>query len=82
MHSDLSADTWCKSPLRVDDDKEKFTLEVESETCSDSLGWVGGKIHGHLCSSAGRDDEMEEEEARTYVAYLPLVRKKKTELHP
>ena len=64
MHND----TCCKSPLRADDDKEHLTLELESETCSDSLGWVGGKIHSHLCSSAGRADEMEEEEARTSVA--------------
>ena len=68
MHSDLSADTCCKSPLRVDDDKENFTLELESETCSDSLGWVGGKIHGHLCSSASNADETEEEAGRTSAA--------------
>ena len=43
-------------------------MELEAETCSDSLGWVGGMIHGHLCSSAGRDDETEEEEVRTSVA--------------
>ena len=42
---------------------------LDSETCSDSQGWVGGKIHGHLCSSAGKADETEEEEAtRTSVA--------------
>ena len=31
---DLSADTCCKSPLRVDGDKEHWTLELDSETCS------------------------------------------------
>ena len=65
----------------MDDDKEHSTLELDSETCSDSQGWVSGKIHGHLCSSAGKADETEEEEAtRTSVALQRLVRKKKTEL--
>ena len=69
MHSDLSVNTCCKSLLREDDDKEHLTLELESKTCSDSMGLVGGKIHGHLCSSAGRAGETEEEEeARTSVA--------------
>ena len=52
----------------MDDDKEHLTSELETETCSNSLGWVGGKIHCHLCSSAGRADETEEEEANTSVA--------------
>ena len=54
--------------MRVDDDKEHLTLELESETCSDSLGWVGGKIHCHLCSSADKADGTEEEEANTSAA--------------
>ena len=53
----------------MDDDKEHWTLELDSETCSDSQSWKSGKIHGHLCSSAGKADETEEEEAtRTSVA--------------
>ena len=55
----------------MDDDKEHSTLELDSETCSNSQGWVGGKIHGHLCSFAGKADETEEEEeeaTRTSVA--------------
>ena len=32
----VTADTCCKSPLRVDGDKEHWTLELDSETCSDS----------------------------------------------
>ena len=53
----------------MDDDKEHSTLELDSETCSDSQGWMSGKIHGHLCSSAGKANETEEEEAtRTSVA--------------
>ena len=48
--------------------EEHLSLELEYETCYVSLGLVGGKIHGHLCSSAGRADETEEEEARTSVA--------------
>ena len=66
--SDLSAGTCCKSLLRADDDKEHLTLEHETAVCSDSLGWVGGKIHDHLSSSAGKADEMEEEEGRTSAA--------------
>ena len=68
MHSDLSAGTCCKSLLRVDDDKEHLTLELEAETCSESLGWVGWKIHDHLSSSADKADETEEEEGRTSTA--------------
>ena len=66
--SDLSAGTCCKSLLRADDDKEHSTLKLETETCSDSLGWVGWKIHEHLSSSAGKADEKEEEEGRTSAA--------------
>ena len=47
--------------MRADGDKEHSTLKLEAETCSDSLGWVGGKIHDHLSSSAGKADETEEE---------------------
>ena len=57
--------------MKADDDKEEEHLssELESETCSGSLGWVGGGIHDHLSSSAGRADETEEvEEPRTSVA--------------
>ena len=43
-------------------------MELESETCSDSLGWVGGKIHDHLSYSVGKGDETEEEEGRTSAA--------------
>ena len=43
------------------DDQEHLTFELESETCFDSLGWVGGKIHDHLSSSIGKDDETKEE---------------------
>ena len=53
----------------MDDDEEHSTLELDSETCSDSQSWKSGKIHGHLCSSTGKADETEEEEAtRTSVA--------------
>ena len=52
----------------MNDDKEHLTLELENETCYDSLGWVGGKIHDHLSSSAGKADETEEEEGRTSAA--------------
>ena len=52
----------------MDDDKEHSTLELDCETCSDSQGWVGGKIHDHLSSSAGKADETEEEEVRTSAA--------------
>ena len=46
-----------------------LALEHETKLCSDSLGWVGGKIHCHLCSFAGKAHEMDEEEAtRTSVA--------------
>ena len=68
LRSGLSAGTCCKSLLRADGDKEHLTLELEAETCSDSLGWVGGKINGHLSSSDGKADETEEEEGRTSVA--------------
>ena len=51
------------------EEEDHLSSEPESETCSDSLGWVGGKIHDHLSSFNGRDDETEEvEEARTSVA--------------
>ena len=63
--SGLSAGTCCKSLLRADDDKEHSTLELEAVTCSDSLGWVGGKIHDHLSSSARKAEETEEGEGRT-----------------
>ena len=53
----------------MDDGKEHSTLELDSETCSDSQSWKSGKIHGHLCSSVGRAGETEEEEeARTSIA--------------
>ena len=53
----------------MDDDKEHWTLELDSETCSDSQSWKSWKNYGHLCSSAGKADETEEEEAtRTSVA--------------
>ena len=65
----------------MDGDKEHWTLELDSETSSDSQSWKSWKNHGHLCSSAGKADETEEEEAtRTYVTQQPQVRKKKTEL--
>ena len=54
----------------MNDDKEHSTLELDSETCFDSQGWVGGKIHGHLCSSAGKADETEEEEEATRTSLL------------
>ena len=47
----------------MDDDKEHWTLELDSKTCSDSQSWKSGKNHGHLCSSAGKADKTEEEEA-------------------
>ena len=52
----------------MDDDKEHSTLELDSETCSDSQGWVGGKIYCRLGSSTGRDGETEDEATRTSVA--------------
>ena len=52
----------------MDDDKEHLTLELENLTCSDSLCWVGGKIHDQLSSSASKADETEEEEGRTSAA--------------
>ena len=66
--SGLSAGTCCKSLLRADGDKEHLTLELEAETCSDSLGWVGGKIHEHLSSSVGKANETEEEKDKTSAA--------------
>ena len=61
----VTADICCKSPLRVDGDKEHWTLELDS----DSQSWKSWKNHDHLCSSAGKADETEEEEAtRTSVA--------------
>ena len=54
--------------MRVDDDKEHLLLELETKSCSESQGWVGGKIHCHLCSSADKANGMEEEEAHTSVA--------------
>ena len=67
----------------MDGDKEHLTLEHETELCSDSLGWVGWKIHCHIYSSADKADGTEEEEAtRTSAALLPLEFKKKMELHP
>ena len=57
------------SPLRVDGDKEHWTFELDSETCSDSQSWKSWKNHGHLCSSASKADETEEVEAtRTSIA--------------
>ena len=53
----------------MDDDKEHSTLELDSETCSDSQSWMSGKIHGHLCSSADTADGTEEEEANTSAAW-------------
>ena len=54
----------------MDGDTELLILELETKSCSDSQGCVGGKIHGHLCSSAGKADETEEvEEAKTSAAW-------------
>ena len=47
----------------MDGDTEHLTLEHETKFCSESLGWVGGKIHCHLCSSADKADGTREEEA-------------------
>ena len=53
----------------MDGDTEHSILELETVLCSDSLGWVGGKIHCHLYSSADKADGTEEEEAtRTFAA--------------
>ena len=52
----------------MNDDKEHSTLKLEAETCSDSLGWMGGKIHEHLSSSVSKADETEEEEDKTSAA--------------
>ena len=49
----------------MDDDKEHSTLEIDSETCSDSQSWKSGKIHVHLCSSPGKANKTEEEEEAT-----------------
>ena len=49
--------------------EDHVSSEPDFETCSDSLGWVGGKIHDHLTASAGRADGTEEvEEAKTSIA--------------
>ena len=54
--------------MRAAGDTEHLTLEHETKSCFESLGWVGVKIHCHLCSSAGRADETgEEAETRTSV---------------
>ena len=42
---------------------EHLILEHETKSCSESLVWVGGKIHCHLYSYAGTADGTEEEEA-------------------
>ena len=52
----------------MDGDKEHWTLELDSKTCSDSQSRKSWKNNGHLCSSAGKADEMEEEATRTSVA--------------
>ena len=48
---------------------EHSTLELETKPCSESQGWVGGKNHCHLCSSADTADGTEEEEANTSAAW-------------
>ena len=53
----------------MDGDTEHSILEVETKSCSKSQGWVGGKIHCHLCSSAKKADGTEEEEANTSAAW-------------
>ena len=52
----------------MDGDKEHWTLELDSETCYDSQSWKSWTDHGHLCSSAGKAGETEEEATRTSVA--------------
>ena len=52
----------------MDNDKEHSILELETKSCSESQGWVGGKIHCHLCSS-DTADETEKEEANTSAAW-------------
>ena len=47
---------------------EHLILELETKSCSESQGWVGGKIHCHLCSSIDKADGTEEEEATTSAA--------------
>ena len=54
---------------RADGDTEHSILELEMKTCSESLGWVGGRNHCHLCSSADTADGTEEEEAKTSAAW-------------
>ena len=63
------------SPLKADGDTEHLILDLETKFCSESQGWVGGKNHCHLCSSADTADEMEEE-ANTSTAW-PLEWRKK-----
>ena len=57
--------------MKADGDMEHSILELETKSCSESQGWVGGKNHCHLCSSADTADGTEEEEAKT-CATLPL----------
>ena len=47
---------------------EHSILELETKSCSESQSWKSWKNHGHLCSSAGKANEMEEEEGRTSAA--------------
>ena len=54
--------------MRAAGDTEHLTLEHEMKLRSDSLGWVCGKIHCHLCSSADKPDGTEEEAANTFAA--------------
>ena len=44
---------------------EHSILELEMKSCFESQGWVGGKNHCHLYSSADTADKTEEEEAKT-----------------
>ena len=48
---------------------ENSILELEMKSCSENKGWVGGKIHCHLCSSTDKADGTEEEEANTSAAW-------------
>ena len=73
LREDLQLPLVLFEPTKYDDfynmALKQEAAQLMCEACSDSQGWVGGKIHGHLCSSAGKADETEEEEAiRTSVA--------------
>ena len=53
----------------MDGDTKHSILELETKSCFESQGWVGEKIHCHLCSSANTADGTEEEEAKTSAAW-------------